>query len=321
MLFLIKKDEIDIFDIPVAHVIEQYRLYLEFIEEIDPSACGDFIVLCAQLMEIKSKMLLPSTLVEEGEDVLDDPRLELVRQLLEFKKYKERSLLLESRFEKFRQRYRRPHIPIPESEIDFSGPIFLGKVSVWDILTAFQKIQLSLGDRGPHRVQLRDRPISEYIEMIETALKRSIGECLRFEMLFECVTNRYDAIGLLLAVLEMAKGYRLAIERDEDEGDASDDALDDGEISVRLRTPEERAQFLEWIREEGLEGAVDPVEALLVKGEGEEARSEPIEAGPAEGGEAGPSEGDGGSIGAAGEKYGPERPGAQTGGDPGDSPS
>lgn len=321
LLFLIKKDEIDIFDIPVAKVIEQYRLYLDLLKEIDPSVCGDFLVLCAQLMEIKSRMLLPSTLGEDGEEELEDPRLDLVRQLLEFKKYKERSMLLEQRFEEFRQRYRRPHVPIPETEIDFSGPIFLGKLSVWDLLTAFQKVELAIGARGPHRVQLRERPISEYIEEIETTLRRSTAGSVRFESLFDGVTNRYDAIGLLLAVLEMAKGYRIALERDEN--------ADAEEITVRLRTSEERQQFREWLREEGLEGVADPVEALLVQGEGEEARAEPIETGePGETGESsetidGAGPGGRGREEEAGEvtEPGPDRPEGGARRDPGDSAS
>ncbi len=269
LLFLIKKNEIDIFDIPVAAVIDQYRLYLDLIKEIDPGACGEFLVLCAQLMEIKSKMLLPRAVLEEGEEEFDDPRLELVQQLLEFKKYKERSMLLESRFEEFRRRYRRPHVPVAESGIDYSGPVFLGNLSVWDLLTTFQRIQSSLGDRGPHRVQLHDRPLTEYIGMVQTVLKGGPRGGVPFERLFEGVTDRLDAIGLLLAVLEMAKGYRLAILR---EGDAEEDG-----ITVRLRTPEERAQFRQWIQEEGSSGDADPVEALLLEGEGEEARAEPIE--------------------------------------------
>lgn len=320
LLFLIKKDEIDIFDIPVAKVIEQYRFYLDLIKEIDPSVCGDFLVLCAQLMEIKSKMLLPSALGEDGEEELEDPRLDLVRQLLEFKKYKERSMLLETRFEEFRQRYRRPHVPIPETEIDFSGPIFLGKLSVWDLLTAFQKVELAIGARGPHRVQLRERPISEYIEEIETTLTRSTTPSLRFESLFDDVTNRYDAIGLLLAVLEMAKGYRIAIERDEN--------ADVEEIIVRLRTTEEREEFHQWLREEGLDGVEDPVEALLVKGEGEEARAEPIDTGEAEGGEGpvgGPAPAEATEVSEVSEadtEPGPERPeGLTSGDDGGDSSS
>src|SRR5262245_5059412 len=93
LLYLIKRDEIDIFDIPIARIVEQYQMYLEVLSQVmspqspaegslDPNACGEFLVMAANLMEIKSKLLLPREKLEEDED-LEDPRIELVRQLLE----------------------------------------------------------------------------------------------------------------------------------------------------------------------------------------------------------------------------------------------
>ena len=263
LLFLIKKDEIDIFDIPIARVVDQYSTYLAVIREIDPNACGEFLVLCAQLIEIKSKLLLPKPELEEDEEELEDPRLELVRQLLEFKKYKERAFLLERRFEEFQRRYRRPHVPIPESEIDFAVPLSLGDVSVWDLLAAFQRIELALGQRGPHRVVLRDRPLREYMVTIEEILLDGERRA-PLDRLFERAVDRYDAIGYLLAILEMAKAYRIRLEE-----------ADPGELIVHLRTDaevEEYARSLDAAADE-----VDPAEAQLLRGEGEEARSEPVD--------------------------------------------
>ncbi len=271
LLFLVKKDEVDVFDIPIARVIEQYRGFLTLLQEIDPNACGEFLVLLAQLIEIKSKLLLPREIVEGEDEEYEDPRLELVQQLLEFKKYKERALLLESRYEEFSRRYRRPAVALPEFDETATGPVFVGKVTVWDLLTVFQRIQLSLGERGPHRVVLHERSIEEYTADVELVLCEAPSGRLLFSALFANVTSRDDAIGLLLAVLEMAKTYRVAIERDDgavvEEGDEP--------IYLRLRSPEETEAIMEQHRADEAENA-DPAETALLRGEGDEARKEPI---------------------------------------------
>src|SRR5215813_9284703 len=92
LLFLVKRHEVDIRDIPIARVAEQFLEYLNVIQLIDVEWAGEFLVMAATLMEIKSKMLLPRAEEEESAD--DDPRLELVKQLIEYKKYKEAAALL-----------------------------------------------------------------------------------------------------------------------------------------------------------------------------------------------------------------------------------
>src|SRR5947208_4189564 len=92
LLYLVKHNEVDVCDIPIARVTEQFLEHLRVIELIDVELAGDFLVMAATLMEIKSKMLLPRGEGPEGEEA--DPRQELVRQLLEYKKFKDAALLL-----------------------------------------------------------------------------------------------------------------------------------------------------------------------------------------------------------------------------------
>src|SRR5438309_5404987 len=108
LLFLVKRNEVDICDIPIARVAEQFLQYLNVLKLIDVEWAGDFLVMAATLMEIKSKMLLPRSEEELTED--DDPRLELVKQLIEYKKYKEAAALLEEQAE--RQMARLPRLPL-----------------------------------------------------------------------------------------------------------------------------------------------------------------------------------------------------------------
>ncbi len=103
LLFLVKRDEIDIRDIPIARVAEQFKAYLDVVQMIDVERAGDFLVLSATLMEIKSKLLLPRA--ESGPAEEEDPRKELVRQLLEYKRFKEVSALLEVQAEQQQLRF------------------------------------------------------------------------------------------------------------------------------------------------------------------------------------------------------------------------
>src|SRR6266576_3011461 len=114
LLYLVKRNEIDICDIPIAKVAEQFRAYLELIQMIDVERAGEFLVMAATLMEIKSRMLLPRS--EEFTDGEQDPRQELVRQLLEYKNIKDASALLEAQAEQ--HLYRLPRLPVDAS----SGP-------------------------------------------------------------------------------------------------------------------------------------------------------------------------------------------------------
>jgi segregation and condensation protein A len=263
LLYLIKRDEIDIFDIPIARIIEQYQVFLDVLKDVDPNACGEFLVMAANLMEIKSKLLLPREELAEEED-LEDPRIELVRQLLEYKKYKERAMLLEKRIEERRRRHERPEIPLDGEDLSEAGPLQFGNVSVWDLLTAFHRIQIALGQRVPHRVILQDRPIEEYIEAVEQYLSGAPGRTARFEDLFGGARDRLEAIGFLLAILELAKERRLSFEQRELFGP----------IEVRLHEEDEVRRLLAAARV--VEAPADPAEKFLLQGEGLEAARDPI---------------------------------------------
>src|SRR5262245_3983965 len=89
LLFLIRRDEVDIYDIPIARITQQYCTYVRMLERIDPNLAGEFLVMAASLMELKSRTLLPTPPETEEPEDLEDPRMELVRQLLEYKKFKD----------------------------------------------------------------------------------------------------------------------------------------------------------------------------------------------------------------------------------------
>src|SRR4051812_36416136 len=111
LLYLVKKNEVDVRDIPIAHVAGQFLEYLTLLQVTDVELAGDFLVLAATLMEIKSKMLLPHAAEPEAEEA--DPRRELVRQLVEYKKFKEAAARLEGRAAEQQRRMPRQPVAAP----------------------------------------------------------------------------------------------------------------------------------------------------------------------------------------------------------------
>ena len=127
LLFLIRRDEIDIYDIPIARITQQYLHYVDLLNQLDPEIVSEFLVLAATLMEIKSRMLLPHPPQEQMDEEIVDPRLELVRQLLEYKTYKDAARSLEeAAAERALRHERRP--TLPEGDTD---EIAIEKVPVY----------------------------------------------------------------------------------------------------------------------------------------------------------------------------------------------
>lgn len=208
LLYLIKRDEIDIYDISVARITEQYLKYLEMLRVIDPDVAGEFLVMAALLMELKSRMLLPRPIDEDGEpEDLADPRMELVRQLLTYKKFKDASFELRRAAELQAERW--PNSPAkistPEpSEVDIED------AQIWDLVGAFNKIMSSIGDgRATHDVIFDDTPVSLHAADIVDRLDRENGE-LPFEAIFRNRT-RVEMIGLFLALLELIRQARIRV--------------------------------------------------------------------------------------------------------------
>jgi len=146
LLYLVRKEEVDIYDIPIAKITDQYVRYIELIKSLDIDLAGDFLVMAATLMQIKSAMLLPKAEPEQYQDGdLTDPRTELVRQLLEYKKFKDAANLLNAAASEQRERYPRPGTLVERLKPDAEPELDIEQVSVWDLLEAFVR-HLS-GDR------------------------------------------------------------------------------------------------------------------------------------------------------------------------------
>lgn len=210
LLYLIRRDEVDIYDIPIARITEQYVQYVEMIHEVDPDLAGEFMVMAASLLELKTRMLLPSPPPEEGgeQGASFDPRSELVRQLLEYKAFKDAADDLRTSADMQSRRFpRRP--PLPQQDDAF---IDLEDVQIWDLLDAFSKILNSIGQSRQHQVIYDDTPVELHAEDIMDRLQRE-GP-LTFRKVFEGRTQRSEIVGMFIAMLELIRQKQIIISQD-----------------------------------------------------------------------------------------------------------
>ena len=222
LLYLIKKDELDIYDIPIARITDSYVHYIQMLREmskengLDINVAGDFLVMAATLMEIKSAMLLPRQQVAEGEGTsaaqdLADPRYELVQKLLEYKRFKDTASLLERQAHDHQNRF--PRYPAKqEGQSDEPPPVDLDEVQIWDLLESFNRLMKEVGGRKKfHEVTYDDTPIDLHAADIEDRLSREGKLTLR--QLLVGRQNRSEMIGIFLALLELIREKKILVEQ------------------------------------------------------------------------------------------------------------
>jgi segregation and condensation protein A len=207
LLYLVKRNEVDICNIPIAQVAEQYLEYLNVLQMIDVEWAGEFLVMAATLMEIKSKLLLPRGPEELAEE--DDPRLELVRQLIEYKKYKDAAALLEAQAEKQQARLPRLPVEIPGPPDPAQQP--LQRVELWDLVSAFGRLMRETLALQPKQIVMDETPIHVHVEHILEQLRG--GQRIAFADLFTPPHNRGRLLGLFLAILELIKAGQVLAEQ------------------------------------------------------------------------------------------------------------
>jgi segregation and condensation protein A len=230
LLYLIKRDELDIYDIPIARITDTYMQYVMMLKDLksdagfDINVAGDFLVMAATLMEIKSATLLPKAPVvnDTGEPTaaqeLADPRYELVQKLLEYKRFKDAANALEHRQKEHGDRF--PRVPAKlEGQSDEPPPVDLEEVQVWDLLAALDRLMKEVGVRKPkyHEVTYDDTPIDLHAADIEDRLKREGKLTLRGLIIGR--TSRSEMIGVFLALLELIREKKILVHQSEALGD------------------------------------------------------------------------------------------------------
>jgi len=195
LLYLIKKQEIDIYDIPISRITEQYLEYIQMLEFLNLELAGEFLVMAATLMRIKARLLLPVQVDEDEEEI--DPRQQLVQQLLEYQKFKAAATELDS------MRYQRQLLFVrPEQEPEEVEEETEFSYSLFDLITAFKSVLEQARDRYMD-VRAEESSIEEKMEYLKQRLAEQ--EVIAFEDLFEGLAGAPALIATFLAVLELLR--------------------------------------------------------------------------------------------------------------------
>ena len=206
LLYLIKKDEVDIYDISIERIAQQYLEFMDSFKVLDLEIAGEFVVMAANLIYIKSRSLLPVH-VQPPEEEADeeDPRWDLIRQLVEYKKFKDAAAQLSQRELDQSNLYSR----LPEAEAAVERP--LGEVSVFDLIAAFNKILKRIEGKTEDLREIFEENFS-VSDKIDFIMKMTAsGVALKFTELFASAASRTEVVVTFLALLELVRLKQLSL--------------------------------------------------------------------------------------------------------------
>lgn len=216
LLYLVRRNEVDILDLPIAKITTTFADYLEVLEFIDFDLVGDFVVMASSLIEIKSRMVLPRPDEEPEPELTDDPRGELIQQLLHYKKFKDASKALENRAAEWQERFPRLSDDRPSQGKDFSADR-IKEVELWDLVSALSRVLRKKTVEKESRIKYDETPIGVYAERIRSRIQQE-GR-VAFSSFFENTNMRSRIVGIFLAILELLRHYQYRAEQPVDYGE------------------------------------------------------------------------------------------------------
>lgn len=208
LLYLVRRSEVDVTEVPLADVIRQFAEYVEVLEFLDLEVAGDFVVMASTLTEIKSRLVLPAP--EEDRDDEDDvpedeaAHEELVERLLAYKRYRDAALELDRRAAEWRDRYPRLQNDRPSEGRDRTADR-IRDVELWDLVGALGRILRTKDVQKEGRVQFDATPIHVYVDRIGTEVRRTGGAM--FSSFFAGSTDRHRIVAVFLAILELVRHH------------------------------------------------------------------------------------------------------------------
>jgi segregation and condensation protein A len=216
LLYLIRSQEIDIFDIPIVKITDQYLRFLDLMHQESLEVVGDFLVMAATLVQIKSKMLLPLDMDDEEEEIdEEDPRLELVGKLIEYRKYRDAAARLESleqERENWFSRNVKPKIEAADDEGDD-----LVEVTLYDLIQAFKNVLRFIRDDLNYEVEREGASVDDKIAAIMDELEANAS--VSWGDLFRQCRHRVEMVCCFLAILELCRMGRVAAHQHRSCGD------------------------------------------------------------------------------------------------------
>jgi Uncharacterized conserved protein len=215
LLFFIKRDELDIYDIPISRITKEFLDYIQVLQELDLEVAGDFIVMAAELMQIKVRMLLPR---EAGEEEEEDPRADLVKRLLEYKRYKEASTVLSALENESGKLFYRMgfHSDSKVVTLEDQGAS-LKNVTMFNLIASFKRVLDNVPKKIYHDIELLNVTIDEQMSYIADVFR--MREEISFFELVSHMTEKIRIIVTIIAMLEMVKNKIIALRQTEHEDD------------------------------------------------------------------------------------------------------
>ncbi len=212
LLFFIKRDELDIYDIPISKITSEFMSYLHMMEKLDLEIAGEFLLMAATLMQIKVRMLLPKEVDEKGVEI--DPRDELVKALLEYKRYKEMSEELAYMESNQMKVYSRNYFKEDKKEKFEDVEKLLKDVTIYDLLKAFKKVLMDRQKEAVHEIDKLNVTIDEQIDFVLQRVSKS--NYVHFLDLVSGMKEKLRIIVTFIALLELIKAGVIGIETSEE---------------------------------------------------------------------------------------------------------
>ncbi|QDT35248.1 segregation and condensation protein A [Thalassoglobus polymorphus] len=249
LLYLVRRNELDIVDLPISTLTKQFQEFLEVLKHLDLDLVGDFVVMASTLAEIKSRNVLPSQAEEEiplEAESNSDPRSDLIHQLLEYKKFKDAANSLQEQAAEWQERYPRLADERPVSSKDPAADR-IKEVELWDLVSALGRVLKRKEVDTESKIRYDETPIHKYVDQIGALVREQ--KVVQFTSLFEGEIIRSKIIGMFLAVLELIRHHGFRAEQIEDHGE------------IVLQPPEEvdeQAETQESVPPEETEDAPGP---------------------------------------------------------------
>ncbi len=211
LLFFIKRDELNIYDIPISRITKEFMEYLNLMKMLDLEVAGDFILMATTLMQIKVRMLLPREVNEKGEEI--DPRADLIKALLEYKRYKEMSeefLIMEANQ---RRVFNRGNFEADYKEAPPEYDVLLKNISIYDLLKAFKKVLVEKPKPVVHEIKKIPVTIEQQIDFILSLFEGR--EEVPFLMIVQDMEEKIKIIITFIALLELVKMNKIGLKESE----------------------------------------------------------------------------------------------------------
>jgi segregation and condensation protein A len=209
LLYLVKKHEVDVTEVPIAAIAAEFVAYLDVLEDLAIDQVGEFVDLASVLLEIKARALVPRP--EETEEPVELVREDLVRRLLEYKQYRDAATMLEDRARQWELRFARQVAEQPAGR-PAAAEVAIADAHVWDLVGAMTRVMAKREKRRPRQIVHDDTPIEVHIERIESLVAEQ-GR-VAFSSLFDDDIPRSRLVGIFLAALELVRRGRLSTSQD-----------------------------------------------------------------------------------------------------------